>query len=479
MRLQPEPTTMIGHKHTKALTTVYALPFEVLSTIFVFFCEELFSDRDSTVWTRGLVKTPMVLGAVCHIWRSVAWTSPRLWADIHLPIGRTAKNHAGLRASMEEWLQRSGTFPLRIHLNSRFRSQHPVSIQPLIALANGCADRWKSLEIVSYHPSILTELLNNNSITNSSLELLYVTLNYGSRYKDQDGREHFIFDMGAHSPRHVTCFGISPASFNCRWHLLEKLSFAYGSGLTVDRFLRILREAPRLAHCSVCVDFSDVREGLAMALAHNRLEVLELSLIQDFEEGGPSMTACLEELLSYLTLPSLESLEISYESSTCFDGQLQQVFNSFLSRSLCFLKKFKLDGLLFLEEDHEAQLVQTLLTMPLLEQLEIATNSEDTAEGLTNYFFMRLSVWDGDRNLVPHLKHFNYMGPCGFSLEKVAEISCGKSTPLEATGTNNAESVKTPRVMDQITLDLTSKESDAEGSPPHGQPIRRTILLVA
>ncbi|KDR83081.1 hypothetical protein GALMADRAFT_56814, partial [Galerina marginata CBS 339.88] len=115
-----------------ALISLRRLPTDILGEIFLH-CLPTYRNP-----TLSALEAPMVLTRVCSLWRSVALSSPRLWARLHIPFSDdyldavTDEFHAGDNAEelrlkaikvlqlrcnvVEEWLMRSGTCPLDISI---------------------------------------------------------------------------------------------------------------------------------------------------------------------------------------------------------------------------------------------------------------------------------------------------------------------------------------------------------------------------
>ncbi|KAF9444239.1 hypothetical protein P691DRAFT_677985, partial [Macrolepiota fuliginosa MF-IS2] len=68
-------------------------------------------------------EAPLVLGRVCSRWRRIAYSTPELWASIHIviiipprPSSCQAQQAIALQHAVAVWLSRSGTLPLSISL---------------------------------------------------------------------------------------------------------------------------------------------------------------------------------------------------------------------------------------------------------------------------------------------------------------------------------------------------------------------------
>jgi hypothetical protein len=65
-------------------------------------------------------KAPMLLGRICKHWRSVTYSTPRMWSSLHIPavdhyapLDKVSK----LNEVVVAWLERSATCPLSISLS--------------------------------------------------------------------------------------------------------------------------------------------------------------------------------------------------------------------------------------------------------------------------------------------------------------------------------------------------------------------------
>ena len=149
------------------------LPQDILREIF-YHC--LPTDRNSIM---SATEAPVVLTRVCSLWRSVALTTPHIWAKIHIPIpghpasswrhpsylseSALAKRWQNFSELMQlrcqvvkEWLDRSGTCPLSISLSypTHYILSNPLEhgaddelTDPLIEILLGFASRWSDIHL--------------------------------------------------------------------------------------------------------------------------------------------------------------------------------------------------------------------------------------------------------------------------------------------------------------------------------------------
>jgi hypothetical protein len=60
---------------------------------------------------------PLYLTSVCRDWRDIAWSNPLLWSTIHIRIGGQVSLASDRINFVREWIVRSQTMPLTLHLD--------------------------------------------------------------------------------------------------------------------------------------------------------------------------------------------------------------------------------------------------------------------------------------------------------------------------------------------------------------------------
>ena len=157
------------------LAPVRRLPMDVLGAIF----SHCLATHRNPVMSAS--EAPILLTQICRDWRSIAFSIPRLWSRLHIPILRAGtlihylpdalpyviererRMEARLEARTEEvqrWLRLSAACPLAITL---ITTKNPFSYPPLLDSIIQSSRRWQQLELgyfLSPQSDVLTRLLS-------------------------------------------------------------------------------------------------------------------------------------------------------------------------------------------------------------------------------------------------------------------------------------------------------------------------------
>jgi hypothetical protein len=97
--------------HRVLISPMRRIPDDVFREIF-FFC--LPSEHNALM---DPAEAPMLLGRICSRWRSVAYTTPKIWSSLHIPrVPYTI--FVKLGRVVQSWLERSGSCTLSISFSA-------------------------------------------------------------------------------------------------------------------------------------------------------------------------------------------------------------------------------------------------------------------------------------------------------------------------------------------------------------------------
>ena len=170
MNLKRQGIQKIINDHNIILSPVRRLPLDVLHEIFF----HTLPTHRNPIMTCS--ESPVLLTRICSSWRAVAFSSPRIWSKIHIPLpGDPSYSRAygmvtdetslstrrqrfadllQLRCDVvRRWLSRSGTCPLSIsihHPSTYSQSQNPKDddlSHEMFNILLSCADRWSDIDL--------------------------------------------------------------------------------------------------------------------------------------------------------------------------------------------------------------------------------------------------------------------------------------------------------------------------------------------
>ena len=433
--------------HRALISPIRQLPLEVLGEIFVHClpegCNAIMSSQEA----------PLLLGRICSAWRSIALSTPRLWASLHIPtpieITETgqvpAQPDPTFIAKMErrcevagEWISRSGESPISISVCNPTHVYYPASepsnmntFEVAIAQILASSHRWKNVDFRATEDSFtrlqqLAEddvpLLESLVIVSGSLTNAWDPLasNPGGRWTEFAGL------LSARKLRKLSLSYLKESllSLPVRWSQLTHLnldldgSAQFGGtsrGLRYSDVIKVLRRCPLLVSCGLSLGsprFDVVQQPdhevllTEYALALPLLENLLLNLSGRWDECH----------LKHFDLPRLRHLEIKF----------QEMFNAsrpswidFLSRNGDSMKQLYID-IPSLTRD---ELIGFLESVPLLIHLHISNLSSSSS--LDDEVIDRLTPSGGNSDcLCPMLEEFRCIqGNCAsFSEAKLLSL---------------------------------------------------------
>ncbi|KAF8195047.1 hypothetical protein BJ912DRAFT_958086 [Pholiota molesta] len=290
------------------------------------------------------MKTPLLLGAVSRAWRAFAWSIPRLWLTISVNVYN----------GNEEWLGRSGQLPLCIYLYAAQKqldgglfSGDPSGDEPfverLMDVINEYSGRWFYLNL-----DIPKGFILRVHCSGSEAPMLE-TLTLQMRVDDiEHGYLDFEEPINIGATPNLKRIHFSPTitftDVDMDW---ASVIHAEISNPTLGMCCDLLRQAPILTNLT----FQQIDVDILPTSIMNRC---------DSNDEGP------DKLLSYLDLPALEDLAIFASSKSNLN-----TLTSFLRRSSCSLKKFRLNITDDRWMEHKRELIMVLDNMPCLEDLDL------------------------------------------------------------------------------------------------------------
>jgi len=139
--------------------TLHSLPLEVIGEILVLALptdHELYKKYSSE--RRKLINPTLAFCAVCSSWRSLAFSTPRLWNSvlIHVPHNIRKAQAKRKAADLVQWIERARSLPITLHIfnDSSKPPNQKGSVAPIISVINNHAARWESLYLQGFQPSL-------------------------------------------------------------------------------------------------------------------------------------------------------------------------------------------------------------------------------------------------------------------------------------------------------------------------------------
>jgi hypothetical protein len=342
------------------------LPIKLVSDIFMYLRPlpmELAYRRDVDVPddVAKSMKTPLLLGAVSRAWRALAWSIPRLWLMISVNVYNGNEEVPDI---IRQWLGRSGQLPLCIYLYAAQKqldgglfSGDPSGDEPfverLMDVINEYSGRWFYLNL-----DIPKGFILRVHCSGSEAPMLE-TLTLQMRVDDiEHGYLDFEEPINIGATPNLKRIHCSPTitftDVDMDW---ASVIHAEISNPTLGMCCDLLRQAPILTNLTF--QQIDVDILPTSIVRHQNLISLQMNRCDSNDEGP-------DKLLSYLDLPALEDLAIFASSKSNLN-----TLTSFLRRSSCSLKKFRLNITDDRWMEHKRELIMVLDNMPCLEDLDL------------------------------------------------------------------------------------------------------------
>ncbi|KAF5318195.1 hypothetical protein D9619_012156 [Psilocybe cf. subviscida] len=302
-------------------------PVEIISNIFQHCLSDLDTLSDST--NARLAGVPLRLSQVSRRWRTIAHSTPQLWAILPLYIKESQEpSLQAIHDAVREWLSRSGeSNPLAIILdiNSKIDLRTERSL-PIFTTLKNYAGRVRHFHIKAAAP-VLRHLCQLGSKM-STLRISYVK----ERWTRVRPYYHLDTGCGTLEPEHFYIDGTAWTNFHIS---LSRLTHLEARQMLFSHMFTILRDAPHLVSCNLACPM-DHREPL------HPPEPLVKSTMRHLYLHDHMHTNSSVFVLAVFIFPSLQSLGL--ESSIVYPIPLTDVINH-IRRSGSQLEELFLHGL--------------------------------------------------------------------------------------------------------------------------------------
>ncbi|KAJ7823972.1 hypothetical protein B0H14DRAFT_3145870 [Mycena olivaceomarginata] len=97
-------------------------------------------------------EAPVLLGQICSAWRTIALSTPRLWASLHAPLDYILEKESR-KLAVIEWLQRSGAAPISLSVFAEPNWGHSFAWSERLSLFKSLAEssaRWCHLDLLNF-----------------------------------------------------------------------------------------------------------------------------------------------------------------------------------------------------------------------------------------------------------------------------------------------------------------------------------------
>ncbi|PPQ80580.1 hypothetical protein CVT25_001617 [Psilocybe cyanescens] len=313
---------------------------------------------------------PLLLGAVCQTWRSIAWSSPQLWGFIVIKP-RRLDDLLSVEVA-EECLSRSGQLPLKIIIvfsnnpdNGQAAISNPKSVLGRLAsVVNGHSHQWEYLHLIC--PPALFPLFSGGPQGAPIIDrLLLTTADYDF---DFHGFDNPPFTMTGAESRpsfiHTTHFWFKSIKIN--WSNITKAIIV--DKIRLDDLIELLRQAPQLVICIISgfgdLDPTDQFSLDNLPIVHHELQQLHF--------GGYYEGHDLEWFFDSLILPGLKTLRLY---NMPYHSILANI-EALVCRSSCRLRDLTLSVVRYTYEE----LIRLLQKNPFLNELELQSCVIDIRE---------------------------------------------------------------------------------------------------
>ncbi|KAJ7646559.1 hypothetical protein FB45DRAFT_998043 [Roridomyces roridus] len=293
------------------------LPADIIREIFVA-C--LPTDRNAVMSAK---EAPLLLAHICSAWRSIALTTPSLWASLHIPAVFVLEDPQRRIPAVSQWLQRSGSCPIAVSLAfmgeqgkmmNSFDDWSGLKAELMSCLAES-AYRWKELDVWDLtlgvaHPLVAMIQASYSASSADSSALLRLGVFKGPHLRNMNIWQIDI-DLDGPEETELRAFLLDLPFFDQHFTHLHLESMGPSRGLSNSDVFDLLSHCPRL------VSFAFIHKITQDVDQNSGRDPITLSSLESFTmlEAGLISLQSVGQLLANLVLPALRKLHIPTEST--------------------------------------------------------------------------------------------------------------------------------------------------------------------
>jgi hypothetical protein len=362
---------------------VLRLPSEITTEVFL----HLFPYNSTKTWG---AHTPLVLGSICSAWRTIAWSTSRLWCTLSLKLVVNRNQHYAAQAALLlEWLIRTKKLPISIEFSTLLLHINDVEAMDLfMGIVYSCAEQWEYAHFNLHHFFDLHNPLGSPHFSH----LKAVFINVESSIEETCQIFHNAPQLrevslqGFDDPRLITLPLVQPLQLTL-------------SHTMVHKCLSMLQTHKNITHFTGQFIWSgDVDHGNPpYDVFLPQLEMLKVHFLDS------------TDILYHLTTPALRELFVQGNN-----GFPRSALTSFVTRSSCSLVRLSLSYQYLGDEDDIVRFLSVTPSVIELELIQIDIGAV-TMRSLT-------ILPENETTLLPSLRSFTYRGDQWFTFIDLANM---------------------------------------------------------
>lgn len=354
----------------------------------------------------------LVLGAVCHLWRSIAWGTPLLWKSISIYIYQ--RNPKLIMQLAQEWLERSEPgVDLNILLYTHRHPNEPrdfdEKVATLVEIINSFSHRWGtlSLEIPLHYAERVNALYSPRMLKGVKIRqndfVMEPPAEEGAGAPWFRQQKLMVQVIGHHHPGMTSVKRLDFSMVLNDAGIAQALYYAFLAASLEDFTISGIHCGQKRWHW-LAPDLT--LELMSQPITRRSLRALKLERVP---------TDFVLRFLEWAKFPNLETLTILEADLTS-----SRTFDSFLSQCSTSLKALHL-GVVYDPDNylkvHDNMLVNTLASTPYLQHLNLSYSYYCPIFGfpepviydrLLHHLTREVDLKGGERPLLPYLQFLQF-----------------------------------------------------------------------